>query len=64
MSDASKTNSPDQPAEIISLARTRDKMMAIRQDRAEGELAKRFHDVMGWKDKPAAPRKKKPKKKR
>lgn len=39
-------------ADVIRLARVRDKVSARRKDKAADELATRFHDAMGWKDKP------------
>lgn len=52
-------------APVVDLERSRARLAARRQEKAEAELAARFHDAMGWKGKPTSPTaKKKPKKKK
>ncbi|MFZ5755701.1 MAG: hypothetical protein ACOY3X_02235 [Pseudomonadota bacterium] len=36
-------------AEVVDLVRSREALETRRQERAEAELASRFHDAMGWK---------------
>lgn len=63
MSEKPDTGSDAGP--VVDLGRSRERLKVKRQERAEAELAARFHDAMGWKGKPkSSVAKKKPKRKK
>lgn len=51
---------------VVDLGRSRERLKLKRQERAEAELATRFHDAMGWRGASTdrSSKKKKPKRKK